>query len=56
MSYEKPVCLDFETGLSHSSDHVVCLWKLGEGGGAGNNIAMDTTPNEENWTATKILK
>ena len=43
-------------GLYHSSDNVVCLWKLGEGGGAGNNIAMDMTPNEENWTVTKMLR
>lgn len=56
MSYEKPVCPDFETGLYHSiSDNVVCLWKLGEGGGAGN-IAMDTPPNQENWTVTKMLR
>ena len=39
------------------SDNVVCLWKLGEGGGAGNSVAMDTTtPNEENWSVTKMLR
>ena len=39
------------------SDNVVCLWKLGEGGGAVNNVTMDvTTPNEENWSVTKMLR
>ena len=46
----KLVCID------HSSDNAVCLWKLGEGGGVGNNITMDMTPNEENWTVTKMLR
>ena len=40
------------------SDNVVCLWKMGDGGGgAGGNITMDTaTPNKENWSVTKMLR
>ena len=39
------------------SDNVVCLWKLGEGGGAGNIVSTDTaTPNEENWTVAQSLR
>lgn len=38
------------------SDNVVCLWRLEEGGGAENNVSMDTTANKENWTVIKALR
>jgi chromatin assembly factor 1 subunit B len=42
---------------SAGDDNVVCLWRLGEGGGASSNIATDTTLiNKETWNVTKMLK
>ena len=39
------------------SDNVVCLWRLGEGGGASGNIATDTTVvNKETWNVAKMLR
>ncbi|CAI8050283.1 Chromatin assembly factor 1 subunit B [Geodia barretti] len=42
---------------SAGDDNVVCLWRLGEGGGASSNIATDTTlVNKETWNVTKMLR
>ena len=40
-----------------SSDNVVYLWRMGEGGGASNTVSMDTgLQNKESWSIAKMLR